>query len=67
MLVASLFDRDAVRASPAREIDGRMTLLSLARLEPELGLLYRRWGLAARRDGSGFAAASLRDGRRLVG
>lgn len=48
MLVASLFDRDAVRASPAREIDGRMTLLSLARLEPELGLLYRRWGIAAR-------------------
>jgi WD40 repeat protein len=48
MLVASLFDRDTVGASPARVIDGRMTLRSLARLEPELGLLYRRWGIAAR-------------------
>ena len=42
VLVASLFDRDAVRASTARVINGRMTLLALARLEPELGLLYRR-------------------------
>ena len=48
VLVASLFDRDAVRATPAQVIDGRMTLLGLARLEPELGLLYRREGIGAR-------------------
>ena len=47
VLVASLFDRDAVRASSARVIDGRMTLLSLARLEPELGLFYRHEGIGA--------------------
>ena len=48
VLVASLFDRDAVRASSARVIDGRMTLLSLARLEPELGLLFRHEGIGER-------------------
>lgn len=47
VLVASLFDRAAVRASSARVIDGRMTLLSLARLEPELGLFYRHEGIGA--------------------
>jgi WD domain, G-beta repeat/KAP family P-loop domain len=41
-LVARLFDRDAVAASRSEVIDGRLMLLGLARLDPELDRLLRR-------------------------
>src|SRR5262245_59820421 len=46
--IRTLFDLDAVRASPVGVIDGRMTLLALARLEPELDRAFGRAGFRAR-------------------